>query len=88
MILDAKLNFQEHIKNLLTKVNKAIGFLWNLQNILPGGSLLTISKSVVRPHLDCGDVIYDQSFNNTFYQKMESIEYNSTGYNRRYKRFL
>ena len=27
MILDAKLSFQEHIKNLLTKVNKTIGFL-------------------------------------------------------------
>ena len=26
-ILDAKLNFQEHIKNFLTKVNKIIGLL-------------------------------------------------------------
>ena len=37
-ILDAKLNFQEHIKNFLTKVNKIIGLLWKLQNILPQGS--------------------------------------------------
>ena len=77
MILDAKLNFQEHIKNLLTKVNKTIGLLRKLQNILPRGSLLTIFKSFVRPHLDYGDVIYDQSFNNTFHQKMESIQYNA-----------
>ena len=27
MILDTKLNFQEHIKNILTKVNKTIGLL-------------------------------------------------------------
>ena len=51
MILDAKLNFQEHIKNLLTKVNKTIGLLRKLQNILPRGSLLTIFKSFVRPHM-------------------------------------
>ena len=76
MILDAKLNFQEHIKNILTKFNKTIGLLRKLQNMLPRGSLITIFKSFVRPHLDYSDVIYDQSFNNTFHQKMESIQYN------------
>ena len=44
---------------------------------MPQGSLLTIYKSFVRPHLDYSDVIYDQSFNNTFHQKMESIQYNA-----------
>ena len=77
MILDAKLNFQEQIKNLLTKVNKIIGLLRKLQNILPRGSLLTIFKSFLRPHLDHGDVIYDQSFKNTFHQKIDSIQYNA-----------
>ena len=77
MILDTKLNFQEHIKNILTKVNKTIGLLRKLQNILPRGSLLTIFKSFARPHLDYGDVIYDQSYNNTFHQKMESVQYNA-----------
>ena len=77
MILDAKLNFQEQIKNLLTKVNKIIGLLRKLQNILPRGSLLTIFKSFVRLHLDYSDVIYDQSFNNSFYQKIGSIQYNA-----------
>ena len=46
-----------------------------MQNILPRGSLLTIFKSFVRPHLDYGDVIYDQSYNNAFHQKMESMQY-------------
>ena len=77
MILDAKLNFQEQIKNLLTKVNKIIGLLRKLQNILPRGSLLTIFKSFLRPHLDYGDVIFDQSFKNTFHQKIDSIQYNA-----------
>ena len=76
MILDTKLNFQEHIKNTLTKVNKTIGLLRKLQNILPRGSLLTIFKSFVRPHLDYGDFIYDPSYN-IFHQKMKSIQYNA-----------
>ena len=76
MILITKLNFLDHIKNILTKFNKTVGLLWKLQNILPPGSLLTIFKSFVRHHLDYGDVIYDQSYNNTFHQNMESTQYN------------
>ena len=71
MILDTKLNFLEHIKNILTKL------LRKLQNIFSRGSLLTIFKSFVRPHLDYGDVTFDQGYNNTFHQKMESIQYNA-----------
>ena len=41
MILDTKLNFQEHLKNILNKVNKSIGLLGNLQNSLPRGHLLS-----------------------------------------------
>ena len=44
---------------------------------MPRESLLTIFKSIVRPLLDYSDVIYDQSYNNTFHQKMESIQYNA-----------
>ena len=77
MILDTILNFPEHIKNRLTKVIKTIGLLWKLQNIFSRGSLLKIFKSFVRPHLDYGDVTYDQSYNNTYHQKMELIQYNA-----------
>ena len=77
MILDNKLNFQEHLKNILNEVNKTIGLLRNLQNILPRGPLLTIYKSFVRPHLDYDDVIYDQHHNNSFHQKLESIQDNA-----------
>ena len=37
MILDTKLSFQERLKNILNKVNKIIGILLKLQNILPHG---------------------------------------------------
>ena len=72
-----KLNFQEHLKNILNKVNKSIGLLRKLQNILPHEALLTIYKSFVRPHLEYDDVIYDQNYNNYFHQKLESIQYNA-----------
>ena len=57
--------------------NETIGLLSKLQNILPREPLLTIYKSFVRPHLDYDDVIYDQHCNNSFHQKLESIQYNA-----------
>ena len=41
---------------------------------MPRGPLLTIYKSFIRPHLDYGGVIYDQHYNNSFHQKLESIQ--------------
>ena len=35
MILDTKLNFQVNLKNILNKINKTIGLLRKLLNILP-----------------------------------------------------
>ena len=40
-------------------------------------SLLTIYKSFIRPHLDYGDIIYDQPSNNRLSEKTESIQYNA-----------
>ena len=34
-------------------------------------------KAFIRPHLDYGNVLYDQAFNNSFHAKMESIQYNA-----------
>ena len=38
---------------------------------------MTIYKAFVRPYLDYGDVIYDEAYNETFHQKLESIQYNA-----------
>ena len=32
---------------------------------------------MVRSHLNYGDVLYDQAFNNSYHTKMESIQYNA-----------
>ena len=71
MFLDCKLNFEEHLKTIVNKINKTIGLLCKFQNFLPRKSLLTIYKSFIRPHLDYGDIIYDQSFNTSFHQRLE-----------------
>ena len=39
--------------------------------------LLTIYKPFIRPHLDYGDIIYDQAYNASFHQKLGSIQYNA-----------
>ena len=77
MYLGTKLNFQEHLNNLLSKVNKTIGLLRKLEAFLPRQSLVTVYKAFIRPHLDYGDIIYDQTYNDPFHQKMESIQYNA-----------
>ena len=45
--------------------------------MLPMPALLTIYKSFIRPHLDYSDIIYDQAYNLSFHQKLESIQYNA-----------
>jgi len=65
------------LKNVVAKVNKPIALLRKLRTILPRPTLLTIYKSFIRPHLDYGDSIYDQAYNDSFHQKLESIQYNA-----------
>ena len=77
MIFDSKLSFDEHLKSALKKIRKTVGLLRKFQGILPRTSLITIYKSFARPHLDYGDIIYDQTFNESFHQRIESIQYNA-----------
>ena len=63
------------MKVITTKVNKTIGLLRKLQKTLPRPVLMTMCKAFVRPHLDYGDIIYDEAYNETFHQKLESIQY-------------
>ena len=36
---------------------------------------MTKYKAFVRTHLDYGDIIYDEAYNETFHQKLEFIQY-------------
>ena len=75
IILDSKLTFENHVNMVTTKINKTIGLLRKLKNLLPRTALIKIYKAFVRPHLDYGDILYDQAFNLSFQQKLESIQY-------------
>ena len=77
MIFDSKLSFDEHLKSGLKKISKTVGLLRKFQGILPRTSSITIYKSFARPHLDYGDIINDQTFNQSFHQRIESIHYNA-----------
>ena len=44
---------------------------------MPRSSLITIYKSIARPHLDNGDIIYDQPNNASLSNKFESVQYNA-----------
>ena len=77
LTLDNRLTLDEHLTNVSDKICKTIGLLRKLQNILPRPALLTIYKCFIRPHLDYGDIIYDQTYNLSFHQKLESIQYNA-----------
>ena len=39
--------------------------------------MLITYKSFLRPHLDYGDVIYDHAFNESFQNKLESVQYDA-----------
>lgn len=39
--------------------------------------LLSANKLFVRPHPDFGDIIYDQTFNNSFHCNLDGIQYNT-----------
>ena len=77
MIFDSKLSFDEHLKSVLKKISETVSLLQNFQGILPRTSLITIYKSIARPHLDYGGIIYYQTFNESFHERIESIQYNA-----------
>ena len=75
--LDLKSTFEERILNALKKINRTIGLLRKLQSVLPRITLVIIYKAFVRPNLDYGDILYDQTFNSSFHDRLESIQYNA-----------
>ena len=77
LILDNGLSFEEYLTAMRAKVSRTIALLRKLQHVLPRHALITIYKSSIRPYLDYGDILYDKAFNESFHQKIESIQYNA-----------
>ena len=77
IILDTRLSFEKHLETVLCKINKTMGLIRKLQNILPRSALVTLYKAFERLHLDYGDSPYDQARNESFRLKLESVQYNA-----------
>ena len=75
LILDEKLNFKQDINNAISKINKCIAVIKKRTYSLPRKSLITIYKAFLRPLIDYGDIIYDQPQNESFCEKLESVQY-------------
>ena len=56
---------------------KGNGLLRKLKSALSRTSLLTIYKSFITQNLDYGNVVYDQSSNDAFSNKLETVQYNA-----------
>ena len=76
--LDEKSNFQTHIKEKIAKARKGIGIIHKLPKVLPRESLITIYKSFVTPHIDYGDIIYEQPNNDFSCNMIKRVQYNAT----------
>ena len=70
LLLDNKLSFDYHLREQISKANKGIGLIKRLRKFLPRDSLLTIYKSFIRPHLDYGDIIYDNPGNESGWMEL------------------
>ena len=59
------------------KISKTMGLYVNCKIFYQALHLSPIYKAFIRPHLDYGDILYDQAYNMSFHQKLESIQYNA-----------
>ena len=75
--LDNRLKIDDVLKMMSGKISKTIGLLRKLQIFLLRYVLITIYKAFIRPHLDYFDILYDQAYNISYHQMLESIECNT-----------
>ena len=59
LLVDKRLAFDRHVEEMILRANKGVGLITRLRRYLLKNYLLTIYKTLIRPHLDYGDVVYD-----------------------------
>ena len=70
-ILHKKLNSKCHTDQVIMKTSKGITVIKRIWNFLPRKWLVTIYKAIIRPHLDYGDILYDQPLTLRFFKKLD-----------------
>ena len=68
-MLDSKLSYEHHLQYAFSRISGTIAFLRKLQD------LVTIWKSLIRPHIDFADLDYDWTSNELFHQSLEPLQY-------------
>ena len=66
-----------HLKGKFSIINNGMALLRKLRNSIPRKPLLSKYKTILRPHLDYCDFIYDNHHNEKFTDTLESIQYNA-----------
>ena len=77
MVLDTKLDFSLHLKNIQNEVNKTIWLLCKCQDTLPRILLIAIFQLFIMAHLDIGNIIYGRAYNTSFLHNIESLQCNA-----------
>ena len=62
----------------IQKVDKTINLLCKLPTNLSRALLVTICELFIRLHLHYGNILFDQMFNNSFDERLGSIDYNES----------
>ena len=60
--IDNKLNFEEHINALATKISRSLGVLCKLRHILPKSALRNLYHSMIHLHLLYGVTVWGNTF--------------------------
>ena len=80
VILDHKLDFQSHIREVILKARRGIGLIKYLSKYVSRGVLDQVYKLYIRPHLDYGDIIYHRfapEMHLEITKKLEQVEYSA-----------
>ena len=60
--IDNKLNWSEHIKQTLIKLNRNIGIMYNVRNSLTKNTKLLLYYSMIHCHLHYGNIIWGSAY--------------------------
>ena len=80
IVLDEQLNFQGHIKEMISKARRGIGLIRHLSKYLSRHVFDQIYKLHVRPHLHYGDIVHhknDPDMKLDFTRRLEQVQYSA-----------
>ena len=76
-MVDEAMTFDDHLQEKNSNANEGIGIISRFRLYIPRDSFLRLFETYIRPHLDYGDITYDQPGNEDFSRKQESVLYNA-----------